>query len=95
MEVKKVIAIVFCVFVTITVVCIIILGLIIRKQSLEISLLEANLEKSRKEIEAMVKTISGYEEVEKSYAEKEIVSKDVLSNDAVSDFNSLLQSFYK
>lgn len=95
MEAKKVIAIVFGVFVVITVVCIIVLGSIVRKQSLEISLLEANLEKSRKEIETMVKTIEGYEEVEKSYAEKEIVSKDVLSDDAVSDFNSLLQSFYK
>lgn len=95
MEVKKVIAIVFGVFVAVTVICVVILGSIVRKQSLEISILEANLEKSKCEIEAMVKTISGYEEVEKSYAEKEIVSKDVLSDDAVSDFNSLLQSFYK
>lgn len=92
---KKVISIVFCIFVVITVVCIIVLGSIIRKQSLEISILEANLEKSKCEIEAMVKTISGYEEVEKRYAEKEIVSKDALSDDALSDFNSLLQSFYK
>lgn len=95
MEAKKVIAIVLGVFVAVAVICIIILGSIIRKQSLEIGLLEANLEKSNKEIETMVKTIEGYEEVEKSYAEKEIVSKDALSDDAISDFNSLLQSFYK
>lgn len=95
MEAKKVIGIVLGVFVVITVICIIILGSIIRKQSLEIGLLEANIDKSRKEIETMVKTIEGYEEVEKEYAEKEIVSKDALSDDAISDFNSLLQSFYK